>query len=107
MRLSLSSFLIMMVMATILIVLFHLALTRKKSHIWFRTDFFKHHARCDLSAHSVSDRIAVYHYVEIDKCNDIYQGYHAIRTHYRTFHHEDISDFMGDRNHGSRDTVCA
>ena len=29
----------MMVMATILIVLFHLALTRKKSHIWFRTDF--------------------------------------------------------------------
>lgn len=39
MRLSLSSFLIMMVMATILIVLFHLALTRKKSHIWFRTDF--------------------------------------------------------------------
>ena len=39
MRLTISSFLIMLVMTSILIVLFHLLLTRKKSHVLFRTDF--------------------------------------------------------------------
>ena len=39
MRLTISSFLIMLVMTSILIILFHLLLTRKKSHTLFRADF--------------------------------------------------------------------
>lgn len=39
MRLTISSFLIMLVMTSILIILFHLLLTRKKSHGLFRADF--------------------------------------------------------------------
>ena len=39
MRLSLSSFVITLIMVTILILVFHFLLIGKKSHIWFRTDF--------------------------------------------------------------------
>ena len=39
MRFSISSFLITLVMVTVLILFFHLLLTRKKSHVLFRTDF--------------------------------------------------------------------
>ena len=39
MRFTISSFLITLIMVTALILFFHLLLTRKKSHVLFRTDF--------------------------------------------------------------------